>query len=118
MNDARPANHSGEAHLRPPLALVTAVAAVLFVFFYPRLIVHFLDEGNPWASYLYQYGMGLVVFIIGLLVILRSGACRPGRGRDGFWLGVLLAGFIFFAVLHAVWIITALKIPFRGEGGF
>jgi hypothetical protein len=58
--------------------------------------------------------MGLIFFLIGLWVILKSGACRPGRGHDRFWLGVLIGGFIFFALLHAVWILAALHVPFLG----
>jgi hypothetical protein len=58
--------------------------------------------------------MGLVVFLVGLWIILATGACKPGRGHDTFWLGVLIGGFIFFAGVHALWILAALKLPFYG----
>ena len=96
--------------------LAAAVTAVAAAFFWPRVIVAWLGDSSPWASYLYQYGMGLIVFLFGVGVILDSGACRPGRGRDGFWLAVLFAGFAFFAVLHLVWILAALGLPYRGGG--
>jgi len=86
-----------------------------FVALYPRLLVAVLGEANPWTSYFYLYGFGLGFFLVGLWLILKSGACRPGRGHDGFWLAVLILGFLFFATLHALWIVAALKIPFRGE---
>ncbi|MGC9451887.1 MAG: hypothetical protein ACP5I4_10625 [Oceanipulchritudo sp.] len=98
------------------LAIGSGLAAVLLVFIYayPRLIIGRLGEASPWTSYLYQYGFGLVFFLMGIHIILRSGACKPGRGRDSFWLGVLFAGFIFFAAGHALWIVVSLNMPYLG----
>jgi len=95
---------------------VAAIGASLaFIYAFPRILVNRLGEANPWTSYLYLYGFGLWFFLIGIWLIRTSGACRPGRGRDGFWFGVLIGGFVFFALLHAVWIIAALNIPFKGS---
>lgn len=96
-----------------PLVIIAALLAVVFT--YPRLIVSWLGEDNPWTSYLYLYGLGLIVFVIGITLILRTGACQLGRGRDSGWFKVLIGGYIFFATLHAVWIIAAQQIPFLGE---
>jgi hypothetical protein len=98
------------------LAIGTSLTGVLLItiYTYPRLIIGWLGEANPWTSYLYQYGFGLVFFLMGIYLILRSGACKPGRGRDSFWLGVLFAGFIFFAAGHALWIVAAQSIPYLG----
>lgn len=90
-------------------------AALLAVYAWPRVIVRLLGAASPWSSYLYQYGMGLIVFLAGVAVILRADACRPGRGREGFWLVILFAGFVFFAALHALWILVAVGIPYLGE---
>lgn len=103
--------HSGTKHLVPFLVFLCILA---FVFFVPRIIVAQLGDSSPWTSYLYQYGMGLVTFLVGIGIILKTGACVPGRGRDRFWLIILFAGFVFFAVLHALWIVLALTIPYRG----
>lgn len=84
------------------------------IYSYPRWIIGWLGEANPWTSYLYQYGFGLIFFLVGIYVILKAGACRPGRGRDSFWLGVLFSGFVFFAVAHALWIVASLSIPYLG----
>lgn len=94
---------------------VIVLLIVAYVFFLPRVLVAWLGEASPWTSYLYQYGLGLGFFLIGLYVILHSGACRLGRGHDTFWFGVLIAGFLFFAVVHALWIVAALHIPFLGD---
>jgi hypothetical protein len=90
------------------------VALLVFIFAYPRIIIAWLGEANPWTSYLYQYGFGLVFFLMGIYLILKSGACQPGRGHDSFWLGVLFAGFVFFAGAHALWIVASLNIPYLG----
>ena len=105
----------GSAFLRRRSAALLAAAAALAVYAWPRIIVRLLGPASPWSSYLYQYGMGLIVFFAGIGVILRSGACRPGRGRDRFWLVILFAGFVFFAALHALWIIAALRMPYLGN---
>ncbi|HOW97756.1 MAG TPA: hypothetical protein P5567_13615 [Kiritimatiellia bacterium] len=79
-------------------------------------MIRWLGESSPWTPYLYLYGLGLVTFLIGLRVILKSRACQPGRGHDSAWLAVLLLGYAFFALLHAAWIMAALYIPFKGGG--
>ncbi len=52
---------------------------------------------DRWASYLYIYGIGGMVFLAGLLVAWRAGALRRNRG----WLAVLLAGMALYALGHA-----------------
>ncbi len=93
---------------------IAALAFLAFIYGFPRLIIAWLGEESPWTSYLYQYGFGLVVFLIGIRLIINTGACRPGRGRDTFWFRILLAGFVLYAVTHAIWIILALRIPVKG----
>ncbi|NDV62870.1 hypothetical protein G0Q06_10445 [Puniceicoccales bacterium CK1056] len=98
------------------LATGSVLIAVLLgaIYTYPRWIIAELGESSPWTSYLYQYGFGLIFFLVGIYVILKSGACQVGRGRDSFWLGVLFVGFIFFATAHALWIVASLNIPYLG----
>lgn len=106
------------AAARPSLLLrAVALSSILVIFFlFPRLLVARLGLENPWTSYAYLYGNGLVVFLIGLWIVLRSGACRFGRGRDTYWFVVLLLGYLFFAALHAGWILAATRLPFHGGG--
>ncbi|MBP7276133.1 MAG: hypothetical protein KBA51_08025 [Kiritimatiellae bacterium] len=104
--------HVPTASPRPSVApLVIGIFSVAFFYGWPRMLVAWIGPDNPWTPYGYLYGNGFIVFGIGLWTILRSGACRPGRGRDRYWLGVLLAGFVFFAALHAAWILASLYIP-------
>ncbi len=94
---------------------VVVTLLLLCTYYYPRLLIARLGEANPWTSYLYQYGFGLIVFVVGLWVILKTGACKLGRGRDSLWFGVLLAGFAMFSTLHALWIVAAQNLPYLGE---
>lgn len=96
------------------LPLVTAAILLSFCWVYPRAIVAWLGESNPWTSYLYLYGFGFAFFLFGIVMILRTGACKLGRGWDSAWFAVLIGGYVFFASLHALWIVLAQTIPFRG----
>ena len=95
-------------------AVATIVGSLVFIYFYPRGLVRWLGESNPWTSYLYLYGFGLWFFLLGIWLILSTGACQFGRGRDRYWFKVLIGGYVFFALLHATWILAALTVPFKG----
>ncbi len=57
---------------RFPLAIVAVPFVVLLCGLLPRGIVAILGLDNPWTAYLYQYAMGGLVFLIGLVVIRRT----------------------------------------------
>ena len=95
-----------------PVIIVAVVLA--FTFFFPRFLLARWDPGDPWLNYCYQYGFGLVTFLIGLFVILKTGACQLGRGRDSFWFGVLCSGYVAYATVHALWIVAAQSAPYLG----
>ena len=92
--------------------LVPVVLA--FIYIYPRVLIGFLGKDNPWTSYLYQYTFGLLFFSLGILLVLRTKACIPGRGRDSLWLKILIGGFVFFAGLHGIWVAMSLYWPVKG----
>ena len=89
-------------------------AVVALAYYYPRMLVARLGLDSPWTNFFYHYGFGFVAFMTGLWLILGSGACRPGRGRDGLWLLVLIGGFLLYLVVHTVWTLGALRVPFLG----
>ncbi|MCB0390779.1 MAG: hypothetical protein KDD58_05800 [Bdellovibrionales bacterium] len=95
------------------IAILIPILAI-FIFVYPRILIDWLGKANPWTSYLYQYTFGLVFFGIGILLVLRTKACIPGRGRDSLWLKILIAGFIFFASFHGLWVYMSLTWPVKG----
>ncbi len=61
-----------------------------------------------WLPYLYLYGAGGLLFLVGLVMVLRSEAFNRRRRRDRRWLLVLVAGFLWYAVLHGALILAAL----------
>ena len=71
-----------------------------------------------WYPFLYQYGVGLVIFLIGLTLILKYRSCDLSRSRDRYWFGVLIFGFIWYAGIHFLWHLAALYImPEASAGG-
>ena len=96
------------------LVPIITVLVLLISFVYPRLLISWLGTANPWTCYLYQYGLGLVTFGVGILLILKTGACQLGRGRDSYWFKWLIAGMIIFMLVHAIWIVFALSYPVKG----
>jgi hypothetical protein len=70
-----------------------------------------------WWPYLYQYGVGLVVFVTGLTLILRYKACNLARQKDRFWFGVLLFGFCWYAGIHLLWYLAAIFVMPEVTGG-
>jgi len=97
--------------LRIPL-MIAACLAILYCF--PRLLLTRWQPDDPWLNYFYQYGFGLLVFLIGLWIVIASGALKRGRGRDGFWFKVMVVGFCVYATVHAVWIWIAISVPLKG----
>ncbi|RMF77520.1 MAG: hypothetical protein D6744_11255 [Planctomycetota bacterium] len=63
-----------------------------------------------WWPYVYQYGVGLIIFLIGVTLILRYRACDLRRRSDRFWFGVLIFGFVWYAGIHFLWYMAALYI--------
>ena len=95
--------------------LIVLTVGLAIVYFFPRFLAGYLGKANPWTSYFYLYGFGLIFFSIGIWIALKSGACQLGRGQDSFWLKFLLCGYMILASLHGAWIKLALSIPFLGE---
>ncbi|MEE2876852.1 MAG: hypothetical protein VX822_03630 [Candidatus Neomarinimicrobiota bacterium] len=68
-----------------------------------------LDFARTWLPFIYLYGIGGFAFVVGMVLILRTGALNLERRRHSRWLKVLLFGFVFYAVLHAFFILFALR---------
>jgi len=77
-----------------------------------------MDFARVWEPYLYLYGVGGAIFIISMLVVLRSGATRIGPAKDRRWVWVLLGGFLWFSCLHGGTTLAALgsEAPVAPEG--
>jgi hypothetical protein len=75
---------------------------------------------HSWLPYIYQYGLGAVIFIVGLIITLRSGSFDLTRRIHRLWLIVLMVGFVWFVTLHAAMTLAALgheRIALAGGAG-
>ncbi len=62
---------------------------------------------SVWYPWLYQYGVGGVIFVVSVVLLLRSGALNLRHLPHRFLLGALIAGLLGFAAFHAFWISQA-----------
>lgn len=65
---------------------------------------------HAWLPYIYLYGVGGLLFGSGLIITLKSGSLDLKRPGHKNWLVILIFGFIWFMVMHAVWNLAALEI--------
>jgi uncharacterized membrane protein len=61
---------------------------------------------NVWICWIYQYGVGGLVFFGTLVLALRAGALRLEQAIDRRLLTLLVAGYFLMAALHGVWIVA------------
>jgi len=67
-----------------------------------------MEFANTWLPFIYLYGVGGIAFVLGMLLILKTKALRVSFERDKKWLWVLIYGFLFYAGLHATFILLAI----------
>ena len=65
---------------------------------------------HAWLPYIYLYGVGGLLFSIGLIVTIKSGSIELKRQHHKNWLLILIFGFIWFMIMHALWNLAALEI--------
>lgn len=97
------------------LSFYIIISILFFIFFYSRFITENFDHANPWTSYLYQYGFGVLVFVLGMYIIIKNKALKFGRWYDSVWFSVLIGGFVFYALFHAIWILVSIYLPYYGS---
>jgi hypothetical protein len=67
-----------------------------------------LDFSRTWLPFIYLYGVGGIVFTVGMFLILRRKALRLSYHRHKKWFWLLIFGFVFWFSLHAIFIILAI----------
>ncbi|HSW56022.1 MAG TPA: hypothetical protein VLH59_13115 [Ignavibacteriaceae bacterium] len=63
---------------------------------------------NSWLPFIYLYGVGGIFFLIGMIIIKKSGALDTTKKSHRRWFKILLFGFIYFTLIHGILIIAAL----------
>ena len=68
-----------------------------------------IEFTRAWLPYIYLYGVGGIFFLTGLWLVLRHRSLNIGLRKDRLWLMVLLGGFVWYALMHAVITLVALS---------
>jgi hypothetical protein len=68
-----------------------------------------LDFTKTWLPYLYLYGAGGVLFLVGIVLTVRHKALDLSLRRHRHWFRILIIGFVWYAFIHAAVILAALK---------
>ncbi len=63
---------------------------------------------HTWLPFLYLYGFGGLFFSLGLYIIYKSKSINLKRKAHRKWLKILVFGFAYFMIIHAILIIAAL----------
>jgi hypothetical protein len=64
---------------------------------------------NTWGPYFYTYGIGGLIFLVTMIIIVRTGALNLAPNRDRWLFGALIAGLVAFCFFHGIWIYLALR---------
>lgn len=64
---------------------------------------------HSWLPFIYQYGLGGIIFIVGIVLTLKAGIFSPKTNpKHKKWLSILILGYIWYLVMHGAWILAAL----------
>jgi hypothetical protein len=64
---------------------------------------------DVWLSFFYLYGVGGIIFFIGIRIIRKTGALNLKLKRHRFWYRVMIFGYFYFVAIHAFFIILGLN---------
>jgi len=65
---------------------------------------------HAWLPYIYLYAVGGSLFLVGVIITVKSGSLDLKRPSHRVWFAVLFFGMIWFMVMHALWNLAALEI--------
>lgn len=64
---------------------------------------------QTWLPYIYLYGVGGLFFLLGMIIIRKSGAIDLKKKKHRYWNRVLIFGFFWFMTIHGILTIAALN---------
>ena len=67
-----------------------------------------LDFSRTWVPYIYLYGVGGGIFLIGMFIILRSRSLKLERVRHKEWYKILIFGFFYYMGIHGFFTFVAI----------
>ena len=67
-----------------------------------------LDFTRTWLPFIYLYGVGGIIFILGMILVLKSCSLDLKRRHHRIWLFILFLGFAWYVVIHSTVSLAAL----------
>ena len=67
-----------------------------------------MDFNRVWLPFLYLYGVGGLIFLIGMYIISQSRSLKKERQRHKKWFYVLIFGFIYYVGIHSFFTLAAI----------
>ena len=67
-----------------------------------------LDFARTWLQFIYLYGIGGIIFIIGMILVLKSFSLNLKRRYHRIWLFILFLGYAWYVVIHSTLSLAAL----------
>ena len=69
-----------------------------------------MDFTHTWLPFIYLYGLGGILFVAGIIITIKSGSFDRNRHAHKKWMWILLFGFVWYLMLHALMTWAALDI--------
>jgi len=63
---------------------------------------------NTWLPFIYLYAVGGIFFFTGMIIIRKAKGIDMRLKRDRKWWRILLFGYFYFMLIHALLILAAL----------
>ena len=63
---------------------------------------------HTWLPFIYLYGLGGILFVFGIIITIKSGSFDLSRKAHKKWMWVLLFGFVWYLMMHALMTLAAL----------
>jgi hypothetical protein len=65
---------------------------------------------HTWLPFIYLYGLGGILFIFGIYITIKAGSFDLQRRTHKKWMWILLFGFVWYLMMHALMTWAALGI--------
>jgi len=66
------------------------------------------DFSRTWLPFIYLYGVGGIIFLLGMFLVLKSDSLNLKRSHHRIWLFILFLGFAWYVVIHSTVSLAAL----------
>ena len=100
------------------LSVAGALAGTLIlaglIYFYPRWLSRLMGEDHFLFSWFYIYFFGTLFFIFNMGLLLKSRALNLAKPGETKWFWFFTLALIWGMVLHGLWILMAVPLPFKG----